>query len=99
MGRSARSLMLETGIEQAYRALILESPLGPQVLLPQRVAGGSRIGRGFEMTVDVVSSERAIELKKLMAKPARYGSGSGTTPIIPITASFSRRDGLAPTGA
>ncbi len=68
MGRSARSLMLKTGIEQAHRALILESPLGPQVLLPQRVVGESRIGREFEMTVDVVSRERAIELKKLMAK-------------------------------
>lgn len=69
MGRSARSLMLDTGIEQAYRTLILESPLGPQVLLPQRVVGESRIGREFEITVDVVSRERSVELKKLMAQP------------------------------
>lgn len=69
MGRSAYSLMLETGIEQASRVLILESPLGPQVLMPQRVVGESRIGREFDLTVDVVSRERAIELKKLMAKP------------------------------
>jgi type VI secretion system secreted protein VgrG len=61
--------MLEAGIEQAYRALILESPLGPQVLLPQRVVGESRIGREFDITVDVVSRERTIELKKLMAQP------------------------------
>jgi type VI secretion system secreted protein VgrG len=39
------------------------------VLLPQRVVGESRIGREFEITVDVVSRERTIELKKLMAQP------------------------------
>jgi type VI secretion system secreted protein VgrG len=69
MGRSAYSLAHDAGIEQASRALILETPLGTQALLPQRVVGESRIGRDFEMTVDVVSRERAIELKKLMAKP------------------------------
>jgi type VI secretion system secreted protein VgrG len=61
--------MLEMGIELANRALVLESPLGRQVLLPQRVVGESRIGREFELTIDVVSHERAIELKKLMAQP------------------------------
>lgn len=69
MGRSAHSLALETGIEQANRALILQTPLGAQALLPQRVVGESRIGRDCEFTVDVVSRERAIELKKLMAQP------------------------------
>ena len=69
MGRSAHSLAPAVRIEQANRALILETPFGAQALLPQRVVGESRIGRDFELTVDVVSSERAIELKKLMAKP------------------------------
>jgi type VI secretion system secreted protein VgrG len=69
MGRSAHSLAFETGIDQANRALILQTPLGAQALLPQRVVGESRIGRDFEFTVDVVSRERAIELKKLMAQP------------------------------
>ena len=69
MGRSAHSLALDAGIEQTNRALILETPLGAQALLPQRVGGESRIGRAFEQTIDVVSRERAIELKKLMAKP------------------------------
>ncbi|CAN7529627.1 type VI secretion system tip protein VgrG [Trinickia sp. LjRoot230] len=69
MGRLAHTLAIAAGIEQVNRALILESPLGAQVLLPQRVVGESRIGRDFELTVDVVSRERAIELKKLMAKP------------------------------
>ncbi len=69
MGRSARSLALEAGIDQINRALILETPLGLHALLPQRVAGESHIGRDFEFTVDVVSRERAIELKKLMAQP------------------------------
>lgn len=69
MGTLAHTLAIAAGIEQVTRALILESPLGAQVLLPQRVVGESRIGRDFEFTVDVVSRERAIELKQLMAKP------------------------------
>jgi type VI secretion system secreted protein VgrG len=47
MGKSAHSLALNAGIEQANRALILEAPLGAPALLPQRVVGESRIGRDF----------------------------------------------------
>lgn len=69
MGRSAHSLMLEAGIEQANRTLILRTPDGTKTLLPQRVVGESHIGGGFELRVDVVSHERAVELKKLMGQP------------------------------
>jgi len=69
MGRLPNALMLDAGIEQTNRTLILDTPLGAKVLLPQRVIGESRLGRDFELTVDVVSREQALQLKKLMAQP------------------------------
>lgn len=69
MGRLPNSLILDAGIEQTNRTLILDTPLGAKTLLPQRVMGESRVGRDFELTVDVVSREHALELKKLMAQP------------------------------
>jgi type VI secretion system secreted protein VgrG len=57
------------GLIQSDRLLKLDSPLGNNVLLPQRVIGRSRIGRHYEFTVDVVSTSDAIELKTLIAQP------------------------------
>jgi type VI secretion system secreted protein VgrG len=54
---------------QSDRLLKLDSPLGDNVLLPQRVVGVSRIGRHFEFTSDVVSTSDTIELKTLIAQP------------------------------
>jgi type VI secretion system secreted protein VgrG len=54
---------------QSDRLLKLDSPLGNNVLLPQRVIGRSRIGRHYEFTVDVVSTSDVIELKTLIAQP------------------------------
>src|SRR5471030_2399783 len=56
------------GLVQTDRLLKLDSPLGNNVLLPQRVIGRSRIGRHYEFTVDVVSTSSAIELKTLIAQ-------------------------------
>nr|WP_081935952.1 type VI secretion system Vgr family protein [Burkholderia sp. 9120] len=60
---------LTGGFVQSDRLLKLDSPLGSNVLLPQRVVGHSRIGRHYEFTSDVVSTSDAIELKKLIAQP------------------------------
>ncbi|MFM0497834.1 type VI secretion system Vgr family protein [Paraburkholderia caledonica] len=57
------------GLAQSDRLLKLDSPLGENVLLPQRLVGNSRIGRHFEFTLDVVSTSDGIELKKLIAQP------------------------------
>jgi len=57
------------GLIQSDRLLTLDSPLGNNVLLPQRVIGRSRIGRHYEFLVDVVSTADAIELKTLIAQP------------------------------
>ncbi|TGN96691.1 type VI secretion system Vgr family protein [Burkholderia sp. USMB20] len=54
---------------QDERLVQLETPLGPDVLLPHRVKGRSRLGRHFEFTVDAVSVSDDIELKKLIAQP------------------------------
>ncbi|MGF6767691.1 type VI secretion system secreted protein VgrG [Paraburkholderia sp. GAS199] len=56
-------------LAQDDRLLKLDTPLGSDVLVPQRVVGKSRIGRHFEFTLDVVSTSSNIELKKLIAQP------------------------------
>ncbi|MGF6993822.1 type VI secretion system Vgr family protein [Paraburkholderia sp. GAS32] len=57
------------GLVQSDRLLKLDSPLGDNILLPQRIVGYSRIGRHFEFTADVVSASGNIELKTLIAQP------------------------------
>ncbi|MGF6763213.1 type VI secretion system secreted protein VgrG [Paraburkholderia sp. GAS33] len=57
------------GLAQSDRLLKLDTSLGNNVLVPQRVVGHSRIGRLYEFTVDVVSTSDTIELKRLIAQP------------------------------
>ncbi|NYH23025.1 type VI secretion system secreted protein VgrG [Paraburkholderia bryophila] len=54
---------------QSDRLLKLDTPLGANVLLPQRLVGHSRLGRDYEFTLDAVSTNDNIELKKLIAQP------------------------------
>jgi type VI secretion system secreted protein VgrG len=58
------------GLVQSDRLLKLDTSLGTDVLVPQRVVGRSRIGRDYEFTADVVSTSGAVELKTLIAQPA-----------------------------
>jgi type VI secretion system secreted protein VgrG len=57
------------GLAQGDRLLKLDTPLGGDLVVPQRAVGSSRIGRHFDFTVDVVSTSSGIELKKLIAQP------------------------------
>ncbi|HEV2595388.1 MAG TPA: contractile injection system protein, VgrG/Pvc8 family, partial [Sphingomicrobium sp.] len=57
------------GLVQSDRLLKLDSSLGNNILLPQRVVGYSRIGRHYDFTADVVSASATIELKTLIAQP------------------------------
>ncbi|CAE6711981.1 hypothetical protein R69619_01138 [Paraburkholderia nemoris] len=57
------------GLVQSDRLLKLDTSLGNNVLVPQRVVGHSRIGRHYEFTVDVVSTSDTVELKTLIAQP------------------------------
>ncbi|WP_186065755.1 type VI secretion system Vgr family protein [Burkholderia gladioli] len=57
------------GISQNDRLIRLDTPLGADRLLPQRVVGRSRLGRHFEFTVDAVSTSGGVELKTLIGEP------------------------------
>ena len=54
---------------QSDRLLKLDTQLGTNVLLPQRLLGNSRLGRDYEFTLDAVSTNANIELKTLIAQP------------------------------
>jgi len=62
-GLTARVMM------QQGRLLKLDSPLGDNILVPERAIGRSRLGRNFDFTVDVISTSGSIELKSLIAQP------------------------------
>lgn len=57
------------GLIQQDRLLKLDTPLGPDVLLPQRAAGLSRIGRHYDFTLDVLSTRSDVKLKSLIGQP------------------------------
>lgn len=70
MVMSAQELfaLVSSGISQQDRLLKLDTPLGSNVLLPQRAIGHSRIGRNYEFAVDVLSLKDTLELKTLIAQ-------------------------------
>jgi type VI secretion system secreted protein VgrG len=59
----------EAVIAQQNRLLKLDTPLGANVLLPQRVVAHERLGRSYDYTVDFISVRHNIALKDLVAKP------------------------------
>jgi type VI secretion system secreted protein VgrG len=70
MGAQDLSRLLETAANQFDRLVKLDTSLGSDILLPQRIVGHSRIGRDCAFTIDVVSLNGSIELKTLIAQPA-----------------------------
>ena len=59
----------EALIGQKNRLIKLTTPLGEDVLLPQRVFAQERLGRGYEYTIDCLSIRDDLELKNLIAQP------------------------------
>lgn len=57
------------GLSQSERLLKLDTPLGSDVLLPQRMVGESKLGRNYDFTLDAVSLRDTIALKTLIAQP------------------------------
>jgi len=55
--------------EQHNRLVKLSTPLGDEVLLPQRVLAHDRLGGGYEYAVDCFSTRHDIALKELLAQP------------------------------
>lgn len=56
-------------LSQSNRLIRLDTTLGSNTLVPQRVVGHSRLGRHFGFTVDAVSTSGNLELKTLIAQP------------------------------
>lgn len=56
------------GIRQDKRLLKLDTPLGADAMLPQRVHAVDRVSEGYDYTVDVLSLDQDVELKKLIAQ-------------------------------
>jgi type VI secretion system secreted protein VgrG len=56
------------GLSQGNRLISLDTKLGANALVPQRVVGRSRLGRHFEFTIDAVSTSGSVELKTLIAQ-------------------------------
>ncbi|MFP3429762.1 type VI secretion system tip protein TssI/VgrG [Paraburkholderia sp. SIMBA_061] len=83
MGAQDLVSAINAGITQSERLLKLDTPLGEDVLLPQRVAGTSRIGRNFEFTVDAVSLRDSLELKTLIAQPVTLWIQTGNKSYLP----------------
>ncbi|MEQ5839714.1 type VI secretion system tip protein VgrG [Paraburkholderia acidicola] len=69
MGAQDLIRAIQGGLIQQDRLLKLDTPLGHDVLLPQRAAGSSRMGRQFEFTLDVLSTHGNIKLKQLIGQP------------------------------
>ncbi|MFM0157469.1 type VI secretion system Vgr family protein [Paraburkholderia sediminicola] len=69
MGAQDLIAAITGGPLQSDRLLKLDTPLGANVLLPQRLTGHTRLGRHFEFTLDAVSTNANIELKTLIAQP------------------------------
>ncbi|SFG12023.1 Phage late control gene D protein (GPD) [Duganella sp. CF458] len=73
------------GVTQQGRLLKLDTPLGTDVLLPHRVVGEDRLGRGYTFTLDALSLQDDIELKQLIAQPiALWIRQAGSTDYLPV---------------
>nr|WP_314545399.1 type VI secretion system Vgr family protein [uncultured Massilia sp.] len=57
-------------IAQHNRLLKLTTPLGGDILLPQRMLAHDRLGRSYDYTIDAVAVQDDIDLRKLIAQPA-----------------------------
>lgn len=77
-------MLPRTFIGQQSRLVKLTTPLGPDVLLPQRVHAQDQLGRAYEYTVDCLSELLDIELKKLIAQPVTLWVQQADQGYLPI---------------
>ncbi|KVO08512.1 type VI secretion protein [Burkholderia ubonensis] len=69
MGAQDLIALMNSGLLQSDRIVKLDTPAGPNVLLPHIVVGTASLGGNFEIAVDVVSLQDSLELKSLIAQP------------------------------
>ncbi|MCT7328743.1 type VI secretion system Vgr family protein [Ralstonia mojiangensis] len=69
MGITEIASAIRSGALQTDRLVKLDTPLGADGLLPQRVHGRSRIGRNFDFLIDAIHVLPAFRPRDLMAQP------------------------------
>ena len=72
------------GISQEFRLIKLDTPLGANILLPQRVHAYDRVSHGYDYTVDLQSLDPKIELKQLIAQPVTLWVLQPDTSYLPV---------------
>lgn len=72
-------------LAQHERLLKLDTPLGNDLFLPQRVLAHERLGRSYEYTIDLVSVRDDIELKKLIAQPVTLWLRQADRSYLPVS--------------
>ena len=71
-------------IGQQNRLIKLTTALGVDVLLPQRVLAHERLSKGYEYTIDCLSTRDDLELKKLIAQPVTLWVQQAARIYLPI---------------
>ena len=69
MAAAQDSLDMSAIFSQQNRLMKIDTVLGPETVVPQRVVGLDRLSRAYDYTVDLLSLSDTIELKLLIAKP------------------------------
>lgn len=77
-------MVSQTFIGQQHRLVKLTTPLGPDILLAQRVYANDRLGRGYEYTIDCLTGHDDIELKKLIAQPVTLWVQQANKDYLPV---------------
>lgn len=74
----------EAPIGQQNRLIKLTTPLGVDVLVPQRVLAQERLSKGYEYTIDCLATRDDLELKKLIAQPVTLWVQQAARSYLPI---------------
>lgn len=71
---------IQRGVFQQGRLLKLDTPLGPDVLIPLRAQGWAKLGRDYRWTIDAASIRNDITLLALMHQPVTLWLQQTTAP-------------------
>lgn len=79
-----RGFSKQAVISQQNRLIKLDTPLGPDILLPQRVVANERLGRGYQYQVDVISLHANLAPKELIAQPVTLWLRQSDCRYLPV---------------
>jgi type VI secretion system secreted protein VgrG len=92
------SLTGQSLIGQQSRLIKLTTPLGDDILLPQRVVAYDRLGRDYSYTVDCLAVRDDIELKALIAQPVTLWVQQADQSYLPVHGYVHRMQRLGSDG-